>query len=129
MERNILHYCNKLLTQKFSQGSFDTWTEDNFIALEEEIFNKTKIKVTAKELKQLLSPWSNESPQKSTKTALARYLGFDSWAEFVEIAEDDLGIQPRPDLGNEEKYYWMVYAGGALILILALAYVMFRYGR
>ena len=129
LERNILHYCCKLLIEKFGQGSAETWTEANYTALEDAIFKKAKIKVSKEELKQLLSERNNESPQKSTKTALARYLAFDSWAEFVESAEGDLGIQHRPDLDNEEKYYWMVYAGGALILILALAFVMYRYGR
>jgi hypothetical protein len=55
-------------------------------------------------------------------------LGFDSWPDFAEAASQQLGIKFEPELGNEGKFYWVLYVMGAVILCGALVWVMLKYG-
>jgi len=132
LEKNILYYAAKLVAKKFDKGPIENWNDITFKELSNDIMNETKTKVDIETLMFILGKLNNQKENKSqreTKLAIAKYIGFDSWSEFVEKAEMDLGIQSIQNSRNEEKYYWIAYASAAFILLAALAIVILIYSK
>lgn len=131
MEQKLLRHCIERVSKKFGQDLENHGSDKNLQQLSEAIYSKTEMRPDLQSLKNAIETSKGKGTlpvDEKTRYALARYLDYYSWADFAEATSQQLGIDYQPELGNEGKFYWIIYVIGALILLVGLAFVMYRYG-
>lgn len=130
MEQKILDYCCLRVAEKFGKGPAEQWTESTFIELSESILAETKVMISKNTLKRIFKKIAIPdyySPQKETKNALARYLGYADWGEFADVAIAELGLQTQPKaktgIAFNSSFLWI----GGLLVMLATTVIMWVY--
>ena len=105
-ENTLFTLCLRLIEEKKNEwGNRQQWTISKYKQLSSEITEQTKISISDSTIKRLFSKDNNYKgkyiPQKETKNALAKYIGFKGWEDFAiqhSVVRDD--IQPTiPDGG------------------------------
>lgn len=79
--------CLKLIEKKYGADPSSVWTNKDYTAISDEIEEVSKIRISPDTLKRLFGKISYSGahkPQSATREALAIYLGFKSWSEFVK---------------------------------------------
>ncbi len=83
LDHLALEKCRSLIETKLDWGSSEDWHTKDFINLSEEIYLKTKVKLSDTTLKRI---WGrvkyNNFPSVSTLDVLAGFLDYDSWRSF-----------------------------------------------
>ena len=85
-KHDYLSYCLHQIEQKLDWAESSSWKESEFIELSEMISKASGISISAHTLKRLYGKIEyNEfyNPQRATKNALAKFLGFESWKAYV----------------------------------------------
>ena len=86
INQGYLSNCLHQIEQKLDWEESSSWKESEFVELSEIISQASGISISAHTLKRLYGKVKyNEfyNPQRATKNALAKFLGFESWKEYV----------------------------------------------
>lgn len=101
-ELQSLQHLLRLVEEKMGWGLSSGWTQGNFLRLSEQIQNKTGISISSSTLRRLFAQLRNDQwtmhPQIATKNALASFVGFSTWDDFVQQQKDrDPQTPERPE--------------------------------
>ncbi len=134
-------YCLKRIEEKTGWKPISEWTDHDFKLLKNQIYECSNISISTHTLKRLFGKIKykdNYTPQHATKDALATFLDYGSWEEFVRSSPDEIRAFTEQN-GNQElktvekkktgrsmkQVYWLVSAAvlviAATVVILVLA--------
>ncbi|WP_417359571.1 hypothetical protein [Galbibacter sp.] len=77
-----LQYCLNQIELKLDWGKSQSWKEADFLTLSELIYQETEISISPHTLKRLFGKIKYKehyNPQRATKDALAKFIGFKDW--------------------------------------------------
>jgi hypothetical protein len=81
----LLEKCLQRIAEEAGWGESSQWTHQRFSELSERILRKTGILISISSLKRLYGKTpSRHEPQIGTKNALASFLGYKDWEEYIE---------------------------------------------
>lgn len=82
-ELEYIRDCLNKTGKKFGWGDFSSWTTHNFEVLSDDILTKTGTAISSRTLRRLANRRLNHNPQSATKNALANYIGYNDWEDFL----------------------------------------------
>src|ERR1700743_2674960 len=92
-----------IIEQQLDWGDASTWQSKDFEILNQLIFEKTKISLSASTLRRL---WGrveyNHLPSGTTLDTLARFAGFENWRAFTKRNKDTLVLTASKEVISEE---------------------------
>lgn len=100
-----LQYCLDQIEQKLVWGKSQSWKETDFLNLSELIYNETEISISPHTLKRLFGKIKyNEhyNPQRATKDALAKFIGFKDWIGLTIHYNAEFHVET----GNKKSHFW-----------------------
>lgn len=92
-EKAEIQLCLQKIEEKINWKPRDEWKDHEFKLLKNEIYSCSDISISTHTLKRLFGKIkykSNYSPQHATKDALAKYIGFESWEDFLRKSKDEI---------------------------------------
>ncbi len=119
-DQKNLQYCLQEVEKKLNWGESSSWREPEFLQLSEIIYNKTQISISPQTLKRLYGKIKyNEyyNPQRATKDALAKFIGFADWIDFKTHFNEEKNYivqQKKPYLWKRKSFK------GILIVLMAV---------
>ena len=81
-----LDYCCKLVGELYGKPELSTWTNGDFIRLGYILYKKTNVQISPNTLKRIFGKIKTDVryyPQRATRDALARYIGYADWEKFI----------------------------------------------
>jgi hypothetical protein len=139
-EDPLLKQCLSLIEQQLGWGETDRWSNQDFESLREKIFEVTGYNLSIATLKRVWGRVKYDSkPTITTLNALAKFIGFESWREFIQkhqgieaaqIPKTDLP-QPSfettlPSVKKSKNFPVKFLAGLALIFLLGSFFLWHR---
>ncbi len=119
-----LKICKKKIILQQNWGSPEKWTDQDFISLSEQIFDKSGVRISKNTLKNIFRERKdqNYNPQRATKEALAKYLGYQDWRNFKQTNQNKKGHKkPLPKSNSRNKNWWEVFAVVFIVILVAFA--------
>lgn len=116
-ELDYIEECLKRMGKNFGWGDFSKWTNHNFDILKEEIQKETGIAISSRTLRRLSNRRVKYKPQTATKNALAMYLGYKNWEDFLKSKNEPPGYK----INSQPKFNAFIYQYYWLILFLVIA--------
>jgi hypothetical protein len=116
----FIQRCLNQALKKFSAGEPESWTDREYKQLSDDIYSSCGTLISVLTLKRLfgrIKTSGGYNPQEATKDALARYLGFDSWDNYI-----DKGTAIRTT-SKKIKPFFLVKTG--LYFLIAVACIIF----
>jgi len=118
---DIFEVCFRLIEKKMGRANFTTWVNSDFIHLSDDIFRKTKVKISSGTLKRIFGKVKTAEgyrPQLATLNALAEYLDVENWKEFVnQHSTEQTKIEQTQQIPIEQTiqkprrktHYWLLF--------------------
>ncbi|WP_138476035.1 hypothetical protein [Dyadobacter bucti] len=81
-----LDYCCQLIGELYGKPDISAWTNSDFVRLGYILFKKTQVQISPNTLKRIFGKIKTDVryyPQKATRDALARYIGYSDWDTFT----------------------------------------------
>jgi hypothetical protein len=97
-----LEQCCQLVSETYGKPERTEWTNSDYVRLSHILFRKTGVQISPNTLKRIFGKIKTDSryyPQKATRDALASYVGYSDWENFVEA---QLLIEPFVENPTEE---------------------------
>jgi len=118
-------YCFTLISNKLHRGSIASWDTYDFSVLSKSIHEETGTLLSVSTLKRLSGRVNYSSkPNSNTLDALAKYVGFNDWRDFLKNVESDKSVRREKQTG---KIAPIKYRIGLLVLILVVSlYFLFN---
>lgn len=92
----MLSKAKKSIEDVTGWGNSDEWTNQDFIALSEKIFQQTKVSISHVTLKRIWGKVKYDSlPNTHTLNTLVQFLGYESWRDF-KAKNNTEDVQPEP---------------------------------
>ncbi len=124
--------CKTLIEEKLAWGDSALWQNQDFEALSEEIFVKTKVNLSTTTLKRLWGKATyNSNPNLTTLNVLSQFVGYENWRAFTSN-----GFQPMetimeenriaPQIASRKKYLIWI---GACLLIIAVGLAVWSFTK
>lgn len=83
MDQSDINTCLNVIEDRLGWGAADSWTNQDFELLGEEIFQKTNVHLSITTLKRIWGKVEYQGkPSTTTLNVLAQYLGFEHWRDF-----------------------------------------------
>lgn len=98
-----LDHCCQLVADTYGKPDSAEWTNSDFIRLCHILYKKTHVQISPNTLKRIFGKIKTDAryyPQKATRDALARYVGFSDWDTFTHKHLAPQPVHPRemPDI-------------------------------
>lgn len=136
---DLLDRCCQRVADTYGKPDSAEWTNGDFIRLSNILYKKTHVQISPNTLKRIFGKIKTDAryyPQKATRDALARYVGFADWDTFGQIRPEPVVGQPvgahvqevpetaiRPAVPQRKnRFRGMLPAAFALVIILVLAW-------
>jgi hypothetical protein len=83
-ERLYLEQILKEIIDRLAWGSVDTWTNSNYKALSDRVYEKNKVLINPRTMRRIfeLLNGSSYNPHISTKDILAQFLDYKDWDAY-----------------------------------------------
>lgn len=84
-----LDYCCKLVSELYGKPDVSTWANGDFIRLGYILYKKTNVQISPNTLKRIFGKIKTDVryyPQRATRDALAKYVGYSDWEKFTGTA-------------------------------------------
>lgn len=81
-----LDYCCQLISELYGKPDISAWTNSDYVRLGYILFKKTHVQISPNTLKRIFGKIKTDVryyPQKATRDALARYIGYSDWDTFT----------------------------------------------
>ncbi len=114
-----IDHCFTLISKKLSRGSVTSWDTYDFRVLSKSIYEKTGTLLSVSTLKRLSGRIHYGSkPNSSTLDALAKYIDFEDWRDFLKNVEPAGKVEGKH---HTRKITWIGYGIGLLAFLLILS--------
>lgn len=105
-DHKALQYCIQLVEDKLAEKKMKLWTHNDFIKLSEEIFASTKHKISETTLKRIWGKAKYQNyPNTGTLDALASYVGYKNWYNFLDSEKEAIGNREKPKKSTSGKLF------------------------
>jgi hypothetical protein len=131
---DIKHLLN-LVEQQLDWGDAATWQSKDFEMLNQLIFDKTKVSLSASTLRRV---WGrveyNHLPSGTTLDTLAVFAGFTNWRAFLKtVAHQHESLKTEPPTlvkpaVSRPMYKWLTVAAAAILTVFACFYFIAMQG-
>lgn len=101
---DLLDHCCQLIADKYGKSDSAEWTNGDFIRLSNTLYKKTQVQISPNTLKRIFGKIKTDAryyPQRATRDALVRYLGFADWDTFIHTRPETAAGMPQP--ANSQK--------------------------
>ena len=116
--------CCAKIVEKLKWKDSNDWLYSDFESLSELIYNQTKVRINARTLRRLFRKEKSVvvlNPQINTKNALAQFLGYKDWADFILMSIPNTEDTKRKVSSfTFSSWLWVTFIG-----ILALGVLLF----
>jgi hypothetical protein len=143
---DLLDRCCQLVADIYGKPDSGEWTNGDFIRLSNILYKKTHVQISPNTLKRIFGKIKTDAryyPQRATRDALVRYVGFADWDTFTRIRPEPGVGQPvhthvqevpetaiRPTVPQRKnRLRRMLPAAFALVIMLVLAWQGVVYWR
>lgn len=126
IEQEYLKYCLEKIEEKLGWKPSVDWKESDFVRLSEIISERSNISISPHTLKRLFGKIKYKkyyNPQQATKDALAKYLEFSDWRDFVANLKSERKIASKD--GNKSLNSKRLALFFLLFAIVVVAVVFF----
>lgn len=119
-------FCIHKIEEQLGWGKKEDWTNYHFTRLSELFAKKTGITLSVSSVRRIFGMDKTETfnPQIETKNALARYLGYDNWAELKEKNPLKRNLFISNSTGNKKKLRNIAMAMVVLSVSYFIMYTM-----
>lgn len=83
-----LEHCCQLVSETYGKPERASWANSDYIRLGHILYKKTSVQISPNTLKRIFGKIKTDSryyPQKATRDALAIYVGYADWEQFVSV--------------------------------------------
>lgn len=115
VNKELINKCLGLVEEKVGYSPEAQWTHRNFESLSEQIQLKTGTLLSVSTLKRLWNSRFKSLPQKATLDALAQFIDYKDWFDFVASSVNKRRIY-------SQRYITLM--GIALVLIITLGIIL-----
>ncbi|MFA9391951.1 MAG: hypothetical protein ACERKD_19235 [Prolixibacteraceae bacterium] len=124
MDLELLKTCLLEIEKKVNFGPRETWTNNEFQKLSEQIFTQTGIQISTSTIRRLFDKREElvNNPQKETKNALAIFLGYQNWADY-QTKKMNKGTSRAPKNLSKLRSI-LLYSLGAISIIGLLLFML-----
>ncbi|MEX0980578.1 MAG: hypothetical protein WD577_07845 [Bacteroidales bacterium] len=105
-EKAFIELCLNKIEEQLDWKPSEEWKDYDFKFLQKEIYSSTGVSISTHTLKRLfgkISYSSEYAPQHATKDALAVYIGFTSWEDFVKQCSNENNEKSLKNIHSEPK--------------------------
>lgn len=131
-----LDACCQLIAAKTGKVPFSDWANADYIRLSSRLAHESDIQVSPNTLKRIFGKLKTSSryyPQKATRDALARFVGYLHWDEFTEkfplpvkpVELVSLPIQKTEPVKRVALKYMFLVTGAGILMICLAAFLYF----
>lgn len=124
-DQEHLQFCLYQIEQKLGWGESKSWKENEFLRLSEIVYKETEISISSHTLKRLygkIKYKEDYNPQRATKDALAKYIGFSDWIAYQKHYDEEIHNEPEMKIKHFEKRkkikFGIIVTGLLLLLLL-----------
>ncbi len=140
-DRAGLVLCLQKIEEKIDWRPSEDWTDYDFRLLKKEIHSCSGISISTHTLKRLFGKIkykANYSPQHATKDALANFIGFDSWEEFLRSSDEEVeqisngsknpGNKPRKKIliSDRKNLVRLISIPAGIIAVAAVIFLIYN---
>ncbi|MHA4739833.1 hypothetical protein [Dyadobacter sp. MSC1_007] len=134
-----LDHCCQLVADTYGKSDSAEWTNSDFIKLSSILYKKTHVQISPNTLKRIFGKIKTDAryyPQRATRDALVRYVGYSDWDTFTskQLAPQPMqphglsDIQPtkptyEPEIARQHRRFparWMILSAVGLVAALLL---------
>ncbi len=130
MHENLyLEECIRLLEKKLNRGPSGQWTASDFSALSQQIFDVTAKTVSDSTLKRIFGKkdaGEHYTPQLYTRNAIAEFLGFNHWQQFINQFKEVEAIAPVQSERKGSYPYGIISIAAVCVFILLIIMISTR---
>jgi hypothetical protein len=124
----LLEKAKKLIEAELCWGDSSTWVNQDFIALSKRITGKTSNSVSPVTLKRIWGKVKYDGlPQTYTLNTLVKFVGFDSWRDFVVKFDDD-NVTELPKIEHVARRSKILWLNKQVLIILVLVFAGISFG-
>ncbi|TXG38433.1 hypothetical protein [Seonamhaeicola maritimus] len=119
IEQEYLKYCLEKIEQELNWKPSTDWKESDFIRLSRIISEKSSISISPHTLKRLFGKIKYKkyyNPQQATKDALAKFLDYSDWRDFVKVLKQNNDVSSK-EVSKESKINKGFLFGLVLVLM------------
>ncbi|GAB3995050.1 hypothetical protein GCM10028807_34170 [Spirosoma daeguense] len=87
---DYLDRCCQLISETYGKPNPAEWLNGDYVQLSTILFRATKVQISPNTLKRIFGKIKTDVryfPQKATRNALANYIGYSSWEQFVQVQQ------------------------------------------
>lgn len=121
-----LSKCLDRIAEQTGWGPYESWTHPQFVELSNQIFQKCGVMISVTSLKRIFGKIkSDHEPQRETRNALARFVGYADWDDFVKHTPVD--FQEKATKTNDKlwKSRNKLLLAGIFFIIVFLSVVIY----
>ena len=118
-----------IIADKSGLGNPEGWTDGDFVDLSEKILESTGVSISRNTLKRIFGKEktpTDYAPNKSTKKAIAQYIGYDSWNAITEIKSEStlkaVVEKPSSNSLSGKKYSYTISS-----IVIIIGVIFFTY--
>jgi len=129
-----LEKCTKTIERSVGLGDISSWKQRDYEKLCELILKKTDVSLSLTTIKRILNNNINLMLHKATLNALAQFIGFTDWFDFIQNSSEitDTFNRKSENINKKEhlnsKDYWWVKMNKSIFAISFLALLLFIAG-
>lgn len=104
-DQKYLQNCLLRIEEKLEWGKSQAWKETEFLSLSEIISKEAEISISPHTLKRLygkIKYKEHYNPQRATKDALAKFIGYKDWLDFTTQFNEEILVKPK----DEKSDFW-----------------------
>lgn len=114
-----LSRCLDKIAEQTGWGPYDNWTHPQFVELSNQIFQKCGVMISVTSLKRIFGKIkSDHEPQRETRNALARFVGYADWDDFVKHTPVDFQEKATSIAGKTGKSKFKLLLLGSFFIAL-----------
>jgi hypothetical protein len=124
-EKDYLKLCIAEIEQKIGNGRLSDWSGQSFDQLCDDIHEATGIKLSGRTLRRIANN-KISNPQIATKNALAQFVGYKNWSEFMQgHSKHNKAIQFDPPKQTNKvlrfinRYSWIILLVSVVVIIVS----------
>gem|GEM_PF-3256975 len=126
------------IAEKTGWGDHENWTHPQFVKLSSQIFKECNILISVSSLKRFFGKIkSKHEPHREIRNALARFIGYSDWDDFIEknpvtfqeqVGTNRVSTKKLTSRSLKNRKYIVILAGAAIFIVSIglFAYLMFN---
>ncbi|MCE6990510.1 hypothetical protein [Dyadobacter sp. CY323] len=138
-----LDHCCRLVSEVYGKPDIGKWTNGDYVKLGYTLYKKTQVQISPNTLKRIFGKIRTDVryyPQRATRDALARYIGYSDWENFNtskpvfttqvhNAVREEVSYSPvividpvETSVSDEKRQRWPLALAGMIVLVVAFVF-------